>query len=319
MRTLIVLAVGAILLNPQRSSGPPPAVAECAPAASAAFLAKLDLARCYDLAWRLEEVEPAIRDALAAFGSESRPPQGPTSSQIPLAGRDVPIPGRITFEPPKYPDQAASDGITGLVIVEAVIDREGKVQKVEVAKSVRHLDRAAIDAVKKWRYAPVVVNGRVIEVVTYLPIKFGQAPGFWSSDVLELTRFYYERGMWGHVAASLETARQTARKDAERIGRVYATARGSGTPGNFKWPTVVTQFKPRYTQAAMREKIQGQVELDVLIDRSGDVVRAKVTKPLKMLTVQAELAAMQWKFAPGTLDGEPVSVKANLMLEFRLH
>jgi protein TonB len=49
--------------------------------------------------------------------------------------------------------------VTGTVILEAVVATDGTVDGVKVLRPVRFLDQAAIDAVKQWRYKPLVLNG----------------------------------------------------------------------------------------------------------------------------------------------------------------
>src|SRR6187402_1005974 len=60
--------------------------------AAPTFLPKLELARCYDLAWRMADVEPAILNALAAMRVEARtnPPARAPLPPAPVAGIDVP-------------------------------------------------------------------------------------------------------------------------------------------------------------------------------------------------------------------------------------
>jgi protein TonB len=78
-------------------------------------------------------------------------------------------------------------------------------------------------------------------------------------------------------------------------------------------------MKPKYTPAAMKAKVEGKVEMRVLIDRAGSVARVRIVKFLDLLNVAAEQAAFQWKFAAATQNGEPVSAIVTLELEFRLH
>jgi protein TonB len=58
-----------------------------------------------------------------------------------------------------YPDVAVHAKVTGAVILEATVDTEGKVESVRVLRSVGLLTNAAIEAVKQWRYSPLVLNG----------------------------------------------------------------------------------------------------------------------------------------------------------------
>jgi protein TonB len=50
--------------------------------------------------------------------------------------------------------------IQGVVILEAIVDRDGRVSEVKVLRSVNPLlDREAELAVRQWRYSPLVLNG----------------------------------------------------------------------------------------------------------------------------------------------------------------
>ena len=93
------------------------------------------------------------------------------------------------------------------------------------------------------------------------------------------------------------------------------------TPG-LKMPVVKRTVHPRYTSAAMREKVQGQVEVEVVVLADGTVDRARVVKSLDKvngLDEQAPAAAKQWTFEPATLNGEKVAVAVKFDLQFRLH
>jgi TonB family protein len=91
--------------------------------------------------------------------------------------------------------------------------------------------------------------------------------------------------------------------------------------GGVRPPSVVTEVKPNYTTEARRRKIQGDVELQIVVGIDGRVDRARVTKSLDSasgLDAAALEAATQWRFKPGTLDGVSVPVVVNLLLTFRL-
>ena len=77
-------------------------------------------------------------------------------------------------DPPNYPSTAFDRGIGGQVIVKYVVDPSGRPQHVSVVKSTPPgvFDRAAISAVKRWRYAPVLVDGKAVAVPANILIRF---------------------------------------------------------------------------------------------------------------------------------------------------
>jgi protein TonB len=78
----------------------------------------------------------------------------------------------VSTQMPVYPVLARRGRIEGTVRLNAVIDREGKVTKVESVSGHPVLDQAAKEAVSKWRYKPTVLNGEAVEVVTTIDVVF---------------------------------------------------------------------------------------------------------------------------------------------------
>jgi TonB family protein len=84
-------------------------------------------------------------------------------------------------------------------------------------------------------------------------------------------------------------------------------------------PVLMKEVKPKYTEGAMRRKVQGTVEVEAVILPDGTVGDVRVTKPLdEELDQQAVAAAKQWTFKPGIKDGKPVAVQVNIELTFTL-
>jgi len=81
--------------------------------------------------------------------------------------------GRLIYRvEPTYPPVAQQAHIQGAVVLAALIDRGGNVQSLQVVSGHPLLVRAAIDAVKQWRYQPLLVNGQPIEVETTVTVNF---------------------------------------------------------------------------------------------------------------------------------------------------
>jgi protein TonB len=73
---------------------------------------------------------------------------------------------------PKYPREAREKGIEGDVLLQATIDTKGDLVNLNAVQGDRILVEAAIDAVKKWKYRPYVLNGEPVEVETTIKIQF---------------------------------------------------------------------------------------------------------------------------------------------------
>jgi protein TonB len=106
-----------------------------------------------------------------------RPPSPPLvearpAAQILRVGQGIREPKRIAGAPPEYPAFARASHVQGVVMLEAVINERGAIERVKVLKSVPLLDAAAIAAVKEWRYTPTLLNGVPISVLMTITINF---------------------------------------------------------------------------------------------------------------------------------------------------
>jgi protein TonB len=81
---------------------------------------------------------------------------------------------RPTHQPsPQYPPALRKRGVQGTVQIEFVVDARGNVLKPAVVKSVHpELDRAALDAVKQWRFQPGMRGGQAVPIKTRAPVTF---------------------------------------------------------------------------------------------------------------------------------------------------
>ena len=94
------------------------------------------------------------------------------AAQILRVGLGIREPRRIAGAPPEYPTFARNSRVQGVVILEAVINERGAIERVKVLKSVPLLDAAAIAAVKEWRYTPTLLNGVPISVLMTITMNF---------------------------------------------------------------------------------------------------------------------------------------------------
>ena len=101
------------------------------------------------------------------------PPAGPVDGTMPLrVGGNIAPPTKITDVKPVYPPIAQAAGVTGVVIMELVIDTAGNVRDARVLKSIPLLDQAALDAVKQWQFTPTRLNNTPVPVIMTVTINF---------------------------------------------------------------------------------------------------------------------------------------------------
>ena len=101
------------------------------------------------------------------------PGAGESAVIAPLrAGIQIEAPRKIRHVDPTYPKLAEQTGVSGMVILECVIDREGRIADVRVLKGHALLNPAAVDAVREWTYRPSLRNGVPVPVIMTVTVRF---------------------------------------------------------------------------------------------------------------------------------------------------
>lgn len=95
------------------------------------------------------------------------------------AGANSPeLVSKLTFStrpsPVKYPRLAKRRGVQGQVMVEVWIDQTGRQikQTLLASSGTNILDKAALDAIKKWQFSSHIVDGRAIVHRVQIPVRF---------------------------------------------------------------------------------------------------------------------------------------------------
>ena len=73
---------------------------------------------------------------------------------------------------PSYPEQALKAGVEGAVILQAWIGKDGSIRDLKLVDGSLLLGRAAVEAVRQWRYKPYLRNGVAVEAQTYVTVNF---------------------------------------------------------------------------------------------------------------------------------------------------
>ena len=97
---------------------------------------------------------------------------GEVSPDAVRIGGNIRAPQKIRHVSPVYPELARQANVRGVVIVEVVVDREGRVSNAKVLRSIPLLDDAAVDAVMQWTFTPTLLNGNPVPVIMTVTVNF---------------------------------------------------------------------------------------------------------------------------------------------------
>jgi len=195
---------------------------------------------------------------------------------------DIKPPRLIKQVNPVYPQVARKAHVEGTVILEAKTDKEGNVVDTRILRSIPVLDQAAIDAVKQWKYEPLLIDGKPRKVLFTVTVRF----------VLD------------------EGAKRTAMdKFAQGAVRIEK---------DVKPPRLVREVQPVYPEVARLAEVQGVVILGVKADEEGKVKDVIVLRSIPLLDQAAIDAVRQWVYEPLVIEGKAVPVVFTVTVRFQL-
>src|SRR5216683_4243342 len=111
----------------------------------------------------------AAAEAAAAAAEEASSAGGEAPINVAPAVMEANL---VLSRVPAYPEVAKAERIEGPVVVQAVISKDGTVDRVHVIEGDRLLRDAASEAVRRWRYKPYLLNGKPVEVATTVTVDF---------------------------------------------------------------------------------------------------------------------------------------------------
>jgi TonB family protein len=185
---------------------------------------------------------------------------------------------RVTFQKkPIYPFVMRASGMRGEVVVDFIVDIEGRVRNAFVVRTLNPaFDDPALEAVRKWKFEPGHVGDRPVNTHMQVPVIFqlDDTPGH-GSDGLDVVR-----------KADLSKLPEELRYD---------------TP-----PKLIGSARPIYPYPLLAAGREGKAAVSYLIDERGRVAQAKVTQASAPEFGQALLAAVQqFVFEPAIKGGRP--------------
>ena len=148
----------------------------------------------------IPQVEPPTQVASIARATDGPPPALPGGSPDGQIGGDIGgkvhgTPGGIAFpedgrvhidrnkqlplqvvsqDYPRYPDEAKKKQLEDQVVVRYIIGKNGRVLQVEIIDHAKDpsFDEATVEAIRGWRFRPMIKDGKPIEVVHELAVNF---------------------------------------------------------------------------------------------------------------------------------------------------
>ncbi|MFT4198632.1 MAG: energy transducer TonB [Pseudoxanthomonas sp.] len=123
---------------------------------------------------------PAMPQALPETADTAAPAAAPASTAAPAGSgsaaldRSIPQPLAGHSPAPGYPPAALRKGETGSVLLRAQVDAQGSPQGLAIVRSSgsRDLDRAAMEAVRKWKFQPALDDGEPVAGTVDIPFEF---------------------------------------------------------------------------------------------------------------------------------------------------
>ena len=126
------------------------------------------------------QLELVDSDAIESDFAVDIPSNGPPGAGAPGLGEiadvggEVLPPKRVYGPKPPFTEEARQARVQGVVLLQAIIDKEGNVVSVRILKGLpMGLTESAVSTVKNWKYEPSTRNGEAVAVRMHLNV------GFW--------------------------------------------------------------------------------------------------------------------------------------------
>lgn len=115
------------------------------------------------------EIDAATREIAALRGMAVASCDGRAPIEV---GKTIRPPVKVRDVKPAYPKEAIDAGVGGTVVMRLMIGCSGEVVDAEVVNGVPQLNDAALDAARRWRYRPTLMNGVPVPVTLHATITF---------------------------------------------------------------------------------------------------------------------------------------------------
>jgi TonB family protein len=200
---------------------------------------------------------------------------------------------------PKYPENALQNNTDTAIELRGVVHADGT-SKITGPSESNEFARASLEAVRKWRFHPSMVDGKPVETVYRIQIHF--------NSILREAVPRIEV-----VSPQPQAPKLTDEEVSDEV--VYKFS----DPDIVK-PKTTYQVEPEFTDKARKLQESGDVMLSVVVGTDGRAHDIHVEcSSVPDLNQQAIESVKLWKFEPGTKDRQPVPVKIEVDTSFRMY
>jgi TonB family protein len=212
-----------------------------------------------------------------------------------------------------YPAEALQRGIEGEVVVKMLISTDGNVNDTEVVSGDPILAKAAAEAARRWKFKPYMRNGEPVKVSIEKHMEFSL------------------RDQQNHPKSIAEIAANSNSKESANPSGPATPPNSGGFSASGSQPKRIRvsqqlsqgllfkRVQPEFPPIAAAHQVEGQVVLQVVIDRDGHIAECSfLSGPIELRSRDTCATVKQWRYRPYTLNGEAVELDTRIILDFVL-
>ena len=191
----------------------------------------------------------------------------------------------------RYPKKCSASGIEGRAFVRFIIDKNGKIKKVELFKSSGNqlLDKEAIRVVKKMpRWNPGNNKGEAVNVMFTMPVNF----------------------------------KLNKKESKENDEMVFSNPESQPEfPGGWNAVKEYLQLNIRYPKECVENRIEGKAFVRFIVDKNGKIKKVELARSSGNSLLDKEAIRVVKKMPrwnPGTIYNKPEGMAVTMPVEFRL-
>ncbi len=213
---------------------------------------------------------------------------GPGPAQETAAARQSPVAVRTVM--PVHPPEMVRKLTNGEVVLECLVDTEGRAEEIQViSESHPEFGAAAREALQEWEFKPGEVNGRPEPMRIRVPFEF-------RLSTEQVITTIAGRPVYEEVKETVIPAMQLP-----------------------AWPRPLQFYMPRYPPELEGSGKYGKAVINITINKEGKVINPRLVKATyPEFALPALLTALQLEFPPQVMaNGETIFVNLDLQFDFK--